>query len=197
MGAAAGGRPLRGLRWEMGAAPRPARRRAREGVGVGAGLLLGKKRGHLLVAGTHTPATCHTSLLGLAFSHAWSWHGGPGHAGTCPPHPRKVGEPFLWAWGQGPLQVETWPGVGEPAWSGGAALQHPLSSCRRPGPHWARVPARPACLDTPHPRRQRAWAGGRGGRFPSFLEWDPGTWAKAMPLSGLQFPFFEIGDQNG
>lgn len=68
-------------------------------------------------------------------------------------------------------------------------MQHQGSSCRRPGPRWARVPACPACPGTwPHPRGQRARAAGGGGRFLSFLELDPGTWAVAPSLSGPQSP---------
>lgn len=105
-------------------------------------------------AGTHTP-TCHTFLLSSAFSHARSWHSRPCHAGTCHPDPRKVGEAFLWAWRQGPLQVKTRPGEGD------AGLQHRLSSCRRPSPRLARVPAR---LPTLAPTSQLGGAESMGGQ---------------------------------
>lgn len=76
-----------------------ARGRGWAGQKLGAGLK--KRRWALLVL---TPGSRHTLLPGSALSHARSWHGG--RAGACP-GPGKAGEAFLWAQGQGLLQVGT------------------------------------------------------------------------------------------
>ena len=158
-GAAAGGPRWRGCSWAWP----PGQSRKGRGSSPGwPGLASSRAPARWTPAGTHT-STCHTFLLGSAFSHARSWHSRPCRAGTCHPDPGKVGEAFLGAWRQGPLQVKTRPGVGD------AGLQHRLSSCRRPSPRLARVPARPPTL-APTPRRggQRAWVG-RGRHVPTLL----------------------------
>lgn len=155
---AGGDRAGHGLQASLGRAREAAR----------AGLASSWAPGGWTPAGTHTP-TCHTFLLSSAFSHARSWHSRPCHAGTCHPDPRKVGEAFLWAWRQGPLQVKTWPGGGD------AGLQHRLSSCGRPSPRLARVPARLPTLAPTHPRwggRRRAWVGSRR-QVPTLLRVGP------------------------
>lgn len=158
-GAAAGGPHWRGQSWAWP----PGQSRKGRGSSPGwPGLASSQAPAGWTPAGTHTP-TCHTFLLGSAFSHARSWHSRPCHAGTCHPDPRKVGEAFLGAWRQGPLQVKTRPGVGD------AGLQHRLSSCRRPSPRLARVPARlPTLAPTPRRGGRRAWVG-RGRQVPTLL----------------------------
>ena len=178
---AGGAQAGRGLQ----ASPGRAREAAR------AGLASSRAPGGWTPAGTHTP-TCHTFLLSSAFSHARSWHSRLCHAGTCHPDPRKVGEAFLWAWRQGPLQVKTRPGGGD------AGLQHQLSSCGRPSPAHAWHVSQPVCPPWhPPPRwrgcREHGWAA--GGRFPPFFEWDPGPGAKALSLSGPVSPPLRLGIQ--
>lgn len=158
-GAAAGGPRWRGRSWVWP----PGQSRKGQGSSPGwPGLASSRAPAGWTPAGTHTP-TCHTFLLGSAFSHARSWHSRPCRAGTCHPDPRKVGEAFLGAWRQGPLQVKTRPGAGD------AGLQHRLSSCRRPSPRLARVPARlPTLAPTPRRGGRRAWVG-RGKQVPTLL----------------------------
>lgn len=175
---AGGAQAGRGLQ----ASPGRAREAAR------AGLASSRAPGGWTPAGTHTP-TCHTFLLSSAFSHARSWHSRPCHAGTCHPDPRKVGEAFLWAWRQGPLQVKTRPGGGD------AGLQHRLSSCGRPSPRLARVPA---CLPTLAPTSplegvQRAWVGSRR-QVPTLLRVGPRPRGQGPVPLWSRFPPFEVGD---
>lgn len=175
---AGGAQAGRGLQ----ASPGRAREAAR------AGLASSRAPGGWTPAGTHTP-TCHTFLLSSAFSHARSWHSRLCHAGTCHPDPRKVGEAFLWAWRQGPLQVKTRPGGGD------AGLQHQLSSCGRPSPRLARVPA---CLPTLAPTSplegvQRAWVGSRR-QVPTLLRVGPRPRGQGPVPLWSRFPPFEVGD---
>lgn len=135
---------------------------------------------HLPAAGTH-PGTPATPPPPLRFSHALSWHRGPGRAGTCPPDCRKVGAASLWARGQGPLQVETQPEKGGQV----ASLAEQLQDMR---------PCQPGLARHPQPRGQRAQVGGGGGGpFPLFLELGPGTEATAQPPSGPQCPPLNAG----
>lgn len=135
----------------MAAARRPDPGRA----GAGAGLPWAQ--GGWGPAGSHSPATCHTTRLSSVFSHARSWQRGARQAGTCPPDPGKVGEAFLWAPGAGANASP------DAAWDGGVGLQHRLSSC--PGrPTRARVPARPARPGTRPCRRGQGTRAGRGER---------------------------------
>lgn len=131
---AASGQPLGARDWS---GPPSQLQEGRGWVGLASG------RRRWAIAGVHTLATCHTFLLGSAFSHAQSWHQGIGHAGTCRPDPRKVGEVFLWAWGQGLLQVETRPGVGElgcsTGWAAAGGTAH--TSCVLAACHPAPTPA--------------------------------------------------------
>ena len=180
--AAAGGVCWRGPSWAWP----PGQSRKGQGSSQGwPGLLSGARR---VDTSWHTP-TCHTFLLSSAFSHARSWHSRPCHAGTCHPDPRKVGEAFLWAWRQGPLQVKTRPGGGD------AGLQHRLSSCGRPSPRLARVPA---CLPTLAPTSplegvQRAWVGSRR-QVPTLLRVGPRPRGQGPVPLWSRFPPFEVGD---
>lgn len=141
---------------------------APDGPGLGPGPGPGRSRapagewsGHLLAAGAHAPATCHTFLLSSAFSHARSWHPGAGQAGTCPPVPgRRVMRLPSGLGARAPAGRDmAQRGAGE-----GARLQHQLSSCGRRGPRWARVPARPA-WPAAAPGGRGHGQGRRGGRF--------------------------------
>lgn len=151
---------------ELGMASRPVW----EGPGKRPGLAwppLGRQEGgHQLVL-TLPPATPSSSAQ--RFLTLGAGTADPAMLGLVTPIPRKVGEAFLWAWRQGPLQVKTWPGGGD------AGLQHRLSSCGRPSPRLARVPARLPTLAPTHPHwggRRRAWVGSRR-QVPTLLRVGP------------------------